>query len=258
VTKALVLAAVLASVVATQAQAITYGQPDENRHPEVGGLVTTSARTGEQYVYCSGTLISTTVLLTAAHCDIGTSTVCVTFDPQLTSRSRLYCGTFYAHPQYNQSQDDPLDIAVVVFDRPIRGIEPAQLPTLGLLDAMRAAGTLNGSTQFTAVGYGGLEFENAPGGKQPTYLDTRMYATSGFNALGPGYLRLSQNPSVGFGGTCYGDSGGPNFLGAGATETNIIAGITITGDAFCRSTNVTQRLDTEAARAFLGQFVTLP
>jgi secreted trypsin-like serine protease len=103
VTKALVLAAVLASVVATQAQAITYGQPDENRHPEVGGLVTTSTRTGEQYVYCSGTLISPTVFLTAAHCDIGTSTVCVTFDPQLTSRSRFYCGTFYAHPQYNQS-----------------------------------------------------------------------------------------------------------------------------------------------------------
>jgi hypothetical protein len=85
-----------------------------------------------------------------------------------------------------------------------------------------------------------------------------MFSTSAFNALGPGYLRLTQNPSIGFGGTCYGDSGGPNFLGAGATETNVIAGITITGDAFCRSTNVTQRLDTEAARSFLGRFVTLP
>jgi hypothetical protein len=74
----------------------------------------------------------------------------------------------------------------------------------------------------------------------------------------PGLLRLTQNPSTGFGGTCYGDSGGPNFLGARTTETNIIAGITITGDVFCRSTNVTQRLDTEVARAFLGQFVTLP
>ena len=43
------------------------------------------------------------------------------------------------------------------------------------------------------------------------------------------------NPSTGNGGTCYGDSGGPNFLGT----TNIIAAITITGDAVCRSTTWT-------------------
>ena len=76
--------------------------------------------------------------------------------------------------------------------------------------------------------------------------------------MGPGYLRLSQNPARGNGGTCYGDSGGPNFLGAGSTETDIIAGITITGDSLCKSTNVVYRLDTESARTFLGQFVTLP
>ena len=62
------------------------------------------------------------------------------------------------------------------------------------------------------------------------------------------------NPAKDDGGTCYGDSGGPNFLG----DTNIIAAITITGDAVCRSTNVVYRLDTESARAFLGQYVTLP
>ncbi len=90
------------------------------------------------------------------------------------------------------------------------------------------------------------------------YLGTREYATSTFNAVGPSYLHLSQNPATGNGGTCYGDSGGPNFLGAGPTETNIIAGITITGDAVCRATNVVYRLDTESARAFLSQYVTLP
>ncbi len=59
-------------------------------------------------------------------------------------------------------------------------------------------------------------------------------------------------------GTCYGDSGGPDFLGAGTTETNIVAGTTITGDYVCRATNVDYRLDTPSARAFLGQFVRLP
>jgi hypothetical protein len=62
------------------------------------------------------------------------------------------------------------------------------------------------------------------------------------------------NPSTGDGGTCYGDSGGPNFLGS----SNTLAATTITGDAICRSTNVVYRLDTAAARAFLGGYVTLP
>jgi len=66
------------------------------------------------------------------------------------------------------------------------------------------------------------------------------------------------NPSLGDGGTCYGDSGGPNFLGAGTTESDIVAAITITGDFMCRATNVDYRLDTPSARAFLQQFVALP
>jgi secreted trypsin-like serine protease len=248
----LVLAVVVVAILVWGgvASAITYGQPDGNRHPNVGALVGTFD--GQTYPYCSGTLISPTVFLTAAHCDIGTSTVYVTFDSEYTSKSRLYSGTFHSDPLYNQSQNDPHDIAVVVFDKPIKGIEPAQLPTLGQFDSVAK------DQQFTAVGYGGQEAVNQPGGPVIGYLDTREYAVSTFNAVGPGYLRLSQNPATGNGGTCYGDSGGPNFLGAGSTETDIIAGITITGDSLCKSTNVIYRLDTESARAFLANYVTLP
>ncbi len=74
------------------ASAITYGQPDGSRHSNVGALVGTFD--GETYPYCSGTLISTTVFLTAAHCDIGTEQVYVTFDSTYTSKSKLYRGTF--------------------------------------------------------------------------------------------------------------------------------------------------------------------
>jgi len=81
-----------------------------------------------------------------------------------------------------------------------------------------------------------------------------MYSVSTFSALNKTFLRLSQNPSTGDGGTCYGDSGGPNFLG----NSRVIASITITGDAVCRATNVTYRLDTPSARAFLDEFVRLP
>jgi hypothetical protein len=86
--------------------------------------------------------------------------------------------------------------------------------------------------------------------------EPRQYASSGFNALSPGYLRLSQNPSHDDGGTCFGDSGGPNFLSVNGRL--VLAATTVTGDPNCRSTNVDYRLDTETARGFLGQYVSLP
>lgn len=246
----LLIVALALLLLTTPALAITYGQPDGSRHPNVGALVGTFG--GQTYPYCSGTLIAPTVFLTAAHCDIGSARVAVTFDSAYTARSRLYSGTYHADPSYTQSQNDPHDLAVVVFDRPVVGLTPARLPAAGQFDQV------DKDQQFTAVGYGGQEAVNQPGGPLIGYLDTREYAVSTFNAVGPGYLRLSQNPATGNGGTCYGDSGGPNFFGAGAGETDIIAGTTITGDSLCKSTNVIERLDTPASRAFLGQFVALP
>ena len=78
------------------------------------------------------------------------------------------------------------------------------------------------------------------------------------NSVTIGYLRISQKPATGDGGTCYGDSGGSNFLGAGASETNVVTSTTITGDSYCKSTNVTYRLDTRSSRNFLKDYVTLP
>jgi sortase A len=109
------------------ALATTHGQLDRNKHLDVGALVGTFD--GQTYPYCSGTLISPTVFLTAAHCDTGSSTVHVTFDSQYTAESKLYSGTFHADPLYNRPQNDAHDIAVVVFHQPIRGIKSAQLPT---------------------------------------------------------------------------------------------------------------------------------
>ena len=91
------------------------------------------------------------------------------------------------------------------------------------------------------------------------YADIRYAATSDrLFAINKAWLRISMNPTLGDGGPCYGDSGGPNFLGAGATETDIVAALTVTGDFMCRATNVIYRLDTQSARSFLSQYVTLP
>jgi secreted trypsin-like serine protease len=260
VRKVLLLVALLATTAlsTSTAQAITYGTVDvNNTYSYVGGLVTDLNSRGEPvepFVYCTGTLISPTVFLTAAHCNIsdrtGNDTACVTFDVTLSNKSKLYCGTFIASPYYSQRQSDPNDLAVIVFDKPIRGITPATVvQEVGYLDALFASGQLNQSTQFLSVGYGGTEFTNAPGGATSQYLDTRMYATGTFNALGPGYIRISQNPATGSAGTCYGDSGGPQFL------DGVLVSITVTGDVLCKSTNVVQRLDTELAQQFLQQYI---
>ena len=243
---AVIALAVLA--VAPPAQAITGGVPDGTGHPNVGGLVSATQYPDGTWLYCSGTLISPTIFLTAAHCADDGERVAVTFDPAYEAGDKVYYGTFEADPQFSQSQSDPHDIAVVVLDKPVRGITPALLPEEGALDG------LTGSQTFTSVGYGAYEVTRGAGGRRFLYDDVRMVASGTLNSINPSWLRISMNPATGNGGTCYGDSGGPNFLG----NTDVIAAITITGDAYCRSTNVVYRLDTESARAFLGQYVTLP
>jgi len=239
---------VAALTAVSPAGAITNGTADGTGHPNVGGLVADTQYSDGTWIYCSGTLISPTVFLTAAHCAEDGQRVRVTFDTAYQDGDKVYTGTFHADPLYNQSQSDPHDIAVVVLDKPVKGITPAQLPTANSLS------NLSGTQQFTSVGYGAYEVTKGPGGHQYLYNDVRMTATGTLNSTNASWLRISMNPSTGNGGTCYGDSGGPNFLGT----TQIIAAITITGDAVCRSTNVVYRLDTESARAFLGQYVTLP
>ena len=234
------------------AGAITYGSPDGNGHPQVGALLAPVAYSDGTWATCSGTLISATVFLTAAHCDQGISRVAVTFDTNYNSSTgKTYWGTWHADPAYNQSQSDPHDVAVVVFSKAVRGITPALLP------AAWSLANLPKETRFTSVGYG-AQSVTVDHGPVFHYADTRFVASGGLNAITLSWLRISMNPAHDDGGTCYGDSGGPNFLGAGATETRIVAGTTITGDFRCRATNVDYRLDTPSARAFLGQYVALP
>jgi hypothetical protein len=167
---------------------------------------------------------------------------------QRTSGDKVYSGTFHADPAYPGNQSDAHDIAVVVLGKAVKGITPSSLPEAGSLSALPT------DQLFTSVGYGAYEVTNSPGGHQYLYNDVRMVATGTLNSTNKTSLRISMNPSTGDGGTCYGDSGGPNFLGT----TDVIAAITITGDAICRATNVDYRLDTASARDFLSQYVALP
>jgi V8-like Glu-specific endopeptidase len=244
----LLLLGVVSGALAAPAAAITNGSPDGNQHPAVGGLVSPTQYSDGTWLYCSGTLISPTVFLTAAHCGTDGEGTTITLDSDYEAGDTVYTGTFHADPLYPGNQSDAHDVAVVVLDKAVRGVAPAHLPKAGSLSSLPS------DQLFTSVGYGAYEVTNEPGGHQYLYDDQRMVATGELNAINKTWLRISMNASTGNGGTCYGDSGGPNFLGT----TDVVAAVTITGDAVCRSTNVVYRLDTPSARAFLGGFVTLP
>ena len=239
--------------------AMTFGQLDGSLHPQVGALVVEFGDPPQLVPFCSGTLISPTVFLTAAHCfqafdQFGIDEFWVTFSNKVDASATLLTGTSHVAPGANSGGfNDPLDLAVVVLDAPVSAsVTPAQLPTLGLLDntAMREA-------TFTPVGYGAVRDTKQGGFKSLLDNFDRRYATQSFLSLqGKAWLLLNMNPSTGSGGTCYGDSGGPHFLGG--TSSNLIVSVTVTGDSVCKATDKTYRLDTSSARGFLDDFVAVP
>jgi Trypsin len=222
---------------ALPAAAITGGEPDGNRHPNVG-LILFYDSTGRYR--CSATLISPTILLTAAHCTEGTlGSTLVTFDSVIAeeppspfpvaadpsvgytdaeiTRAGYLSGTALTHPDYSgfTDLDNWNDVGVIVLDRPVKGITPATLAPTNYLDQF-AEPVLN-STLFEVVGYGTevRQAEEGPQKPQPmSYPLIRRYTTSPGQKLTPQILQLNGNinDTRGGGGTCFGDSGGPVFL----------------------------------------------
>jgi hypothetical protein len=250
------LSVVLSLLFAGPTSAIVFGQLDGDAHPWVGAFVAPVGENDALVPICSGTLIAPTVFLTASHCTaflvavgIDPDDVFVTFDSAYTDASTLIAGEYVNNPDFPGRQSDSHDVAVVLLDSAPAGITPARLPSAGLLDTLDLK-----SQRFVTVGYGTVR-EDKTKGQHSLFDDPqRRWAEQGFRSLTGSWLNLSMNPSIGSGGTCYGDSGGPHFLG----DSNVVASITITGDRWCRSTDVTYRMDTESARSFLGQYVTLP
>lgn len=211
--------------------------------------------------FCTGSLITPTVFLTAAHCidtpwTSDASQWYVSFAPDLYARNlKVIPATGAVHdPLYGVSVANMHDLALVFLPAgATKGMTPLQLPPAGYLDQLAAKGALS-KTLFVNVGYGvGATRTGIP---DFPYDGVRKMSKSEYMGLQPTWLGLLMNESAtGEGGDCYGDSGGPKFLDG---NPNMVLATVTTGDYNCRATTWDWRLDSPEAREFLGKYVKLP
>lgn len=271
----LVVAAVagLGLVVPTSpASASTGGTVDGDTHPNVAMIAFYDA---DGRFRCSATLVSPTVLVTAAHCTSGTlGKTLVTFDsvvaeappsplPVASDVTAGYTdaditgagylsGTAYTHPDYSNftDLDNWNDVGVVVLDHAV-GIAPAPLAGLNAADAVKQPR----KTLFTAVGYGTEVRQADTGSQKPTpmsYPIIRRYVEMPGQKITPQIIQTNgnENDPFGTGGTCFGDSGGSLWL------DGKVVGVTSYGyTQNCRYLDGYQRIDIPGVASWLAGFL---
>ncbi|OLC06539.1 MAG: hypothetical protein AUH41_12700 [Gemmatimonadetes bacterium 13_1_40CM_66_11] len=239
---------------------ITHGTLDGTSHPAVVLVVMDIA--GTPAFRCSGTLIAPKVVLTAGHCagepgEFSGMRVFTESDVENGNNNYPFAGPntveavkWQAHPLFTERAFFLHDVGVIVLSKAVRlaADQYGQLPTQDQLDVLKPSS----ATVFTAVGYG-LQRIN------PVFIEAekvRMFAephliqinTPGFT--GDFSLLLSNNASTG--GTCFGDSGGPNYLGS----SSVIAAVTSFGlNGTCGGTGGVFRLDRKNVLDFVEQFL---
>lgn len=274
-----VVAGVVALVGATLAPAgaVTGDYVEDNEHPYVG-LVVFYDEAGEFVGRCSGSLLSSTVFLTAGHCTDGADTARVYFqqdaganydpetqlDPDTGYPEDCAPGTLgtlcaTSDELYNygfadfEGFPDTHDVGLVILDQPIELDEYGTLAGVGTLDGLS---TQRGRQDLTVTvsGYG-LSYSSPVGVE--SYRSRLMALASVTNLVSAntaGFNVQTTGNGKGKGGTCSGDSGGPVLLGG--YESNLIIGVTSFGmNSWCRGTDFAYRTDTEAVHAWIEETV---
>jgi hypothetical protein len=265
-TISIILGLVLVLSLVGSALAITNGQPDGDSHPYVGLLIFDPPDVSTGRWRCSGSLIAPNVVLTAGHCTDGAVAARVWFVEKLQNPDGTFAvpdypaggvvaieGTPYTNPLY-RSPENPYgggnglpafsyrDTGIVVLDELVIMDEYAELPEAGLVD------TLKNKTPVDFVGYGVTNQVKLFPGQSPrarwTGLRNRLYApselVSGEFVHSAEYLKLALNASGGSGGTCFGDSGGPDLLGGTNTVLAVNSYVT---NVNCSGVGYSARVD---------------
>ena len=238
---------------------ITNGALDQNAHPAVVLIIMDIG--GQPAFRCSGTLIAPRLVLTAGHCagepgEFSGVRIFTESDVQNGQNNYPFAGPntveadwWRAHPLFTESAFYLHDVGVIHLAKAVKlaAGQYGKLPTVNQLDALNPGS----ATVFTAVGYG-LQRIN------PVFIEAeliRMFAEPHLVQINTGYtggfsMLLSNNASTG--GTCFGDSGGPNYLGS----SSVIAGVTSFGrNGNCAGTGGVFRLDRQNVLDFVTQFL---
>ncbi len=250
--RALLVTTVVALATAAPLGAILNGKPD-TAHPYVGILVTEID--GNPVPVCSGFLVSPTVFVTAGHCVAalgGTLPARVSFDQAYTGRSDLLTGTAVPNPDFRAGGSAQEIAAVLLHEGVVIETGYAQLPPLGLLDALNKRKGLH-DLSLTIVGYGanavlpgGYDFQLVRSWASAKLINLTSANAGGFN------LQLSSNPGQGKGAICFGDSGGPVLLGS----SHVVVGInSYVNNRQCAGNAFAFRLDTAESLGFLAPYV---
>jgi secreted trypsin-like serine protease len=262
----LIAALLLLAATVAPAGAITEGEPDGDGHPAVVLIIMDVG--GSPAFRCTGTLLSPTMVLTAGHCtgepgDFTGLRIFTEADVQNGTNNYPFGGPnsieakrWAAHPAYTNAAFFLHDVGMIELKKPFKldGSDYGVLPARDSLDSLVPV-----NTTFTSVGYGLQRIAGdpqSPNAKPPFEGQRiRMYANPRLLQINTGFtgdfsMLLSNNHSTG--GTCFGDSGGPNYLG----DTNVVAGVTSFGlNNSCGGTGGVFRVDRSDVLQFVSDFM---
>jgi len=238
---------------------------DGDEHPEVVALLYRTPDGSRAYQYCTGTLISPTVVLTASHCNDGLLEtgwdLIVTNDPVLPPvdatgwfdadlKNVAVVAQVVSNPLYERGYRDDVSAQVLAKSLGVSKRRFPALPQPGVLSQTAAAGTLK-TAPTTVLGYGTVQKTVVPG-SGPAFYDSseRRSAVLFTTSLDAQWIHQEMSIAKGQGGACYGDSGGPSLMELDGRTT--VVGVTSTGDGACFATNVSSRVDTPSALGFLA------
>jgi Trypsin len=242
-----------------QSSRIIFGTVDGNAHPAVGLIVMDVG--GVPTFRCSGTFLSPTVFLTAGHCvgepgefsgmrvftesDVGHGNNNYPF----AGPNTIEASSWHAHPLFTEAGFPLHDVGVVVLSAPFNlpANQYGVLPAVNQLDALH-----NGAnTIFTSVGYGAQKSNPALDVAHLIRESAQPHLIAINTPLVGHILMILSNNAEG-GGSCFGDSGGPNYLGA----SNVIAATTSFGlSPTCGGTGGVFRVDQKDVIDFVGGFL---
>ena len=242
-------------VAAAPLKAITNGQPDGNGHPFVGLAIQFIPSMPGFVTVCTGSALSATRFLTAAHCFDPAQPVFVTYKtaPPYSLAADFTQGTFHRHPDWclgcapGLKNFDTRDVAVIALAAPRNPGVFVTLPTVGLVDGLPMG------TAIDLVGYGVQSFQRGGGPPQGLTSLQRFFAPSELiqsnHAWSAEFIKLSANPAQGGGGICFGDSGGPDLV---AGTRIVIAVNSYVTNSNCTGVTYSNRIDIQDILDFIA------